>query len=61
MCFRLIEAEKSQHPVSRLCRVRGVSRAGFYAWKNRPGSPRAVRDAELTERIRAIDAESEGG
>jgi putative transposase len=60
MCFRLIEAEKSQHPVSLLCRVLGVSRAGFYAWKDRPASPRAVRDAELTERIRAIHAESEG-
>jgi len=60
MCFRLIEPEKSQHPVSLLCRVLGVSRAGFYAFKNRPASPRAVRDAELTERIRAIHAEREG-
>jgi putative transposase len=59
-CFRLIEAEKSQHPVSLLCSVLGVSRAGFYAWKDRPASPRAVRDAELIERIRVIHAESEG-
>ena len=60
MCFRLIEAKKSQHPVSLLCGVLGVSRAGYYAWKDRPASPRAVRDAELTERIRQIHAESEG-
>jgi putative transposase len=60
MCFRLIEAEKSQHPVSLLCGVLGVSRAGFYAWKDRPISPRAVRDAQLTECIRAIHAECEG-
>jgi putative transposase len=60
MCFRLIEAEKSQHPVSLLCSVFGVSRAGFYAWRNRPAAARQRRDAELTERIRAIHAESEG-
>lgn len=29
MCFRLIEAEKSQHPVCLLGRVLGVSRAGY--------------------------------
>jgi len=36
MCFRLIDAKKSQHPVSLLCSVLGVSRAGYYAWKDRP-------------------------
>jgi putative transposase len=60
MCFRLIEAKKSQHPVSLLCSVLGVSRAGYYAWKHRPASPRAVRDAELSEQIGAIHGESEG-
>jgi hypothetical protein len=28
MCFRLIEAEKAQHPVSLLCSALGVSGAG---------------------------------
>jgi putative transposase len=60
MCFRLIEAKKAQHPVSLLCSVLGVSRAGYYAWKHRPASPRAVRDAELSEPIGAIHGESEG-
>src|SRR5215217_5170882 len=60
MCFRLIEAEKSQHPVSLLCRVLGVSRAGYYAWKDRPASARARRDRELVDQIRAIHAESKG-
>jgi putative transposase len=60
MCLRLIEAKKAQHPVFLLCSVLGVSRAGYYAWKHRPASPRAVRDAELTVLIREIHAASEG-
>ena len=60
MCFRLIDAKRAQHAVSLLCSVLGVSRAGFYARKQRPASPRAVRDAELTEQIGAIHSQSEG-
>jgi putative transposase len=60
MCFRLIDAKKSQHPVSLLCSVLGVSRAGYYAWKNRPASARQRRDAELVEQIGAIHDESKG-
>ncbi len=60
MCFRLIDAKKSQHPVSLLCSVLGVSRAGYYAWKERPRSPRARRDDELLALIRQIHDESEG-
>jgi putative transposase len=37
MCFRLIDAKRAQHPVSLLCSVLGVSRAGYYAWKEPPG------------------------
>jgi putative transposase len=60
MCFRLIDAKRAQHPVSLLCRVLGVSRAGFYAWKDRPASARENRDGELLEAIGAIHAESNG-
>jgi putative transposase len=58
MTFRLIEAEKAHHAVSLLCRVLGVSRAGYYAWTRRPPSARARRDAELTNQIRAIHQRS---
>src|SRR3954447_3451043 len=58
MCFRLIDAKKAQHPVSRLCEVLGVSRAGYYAWKQRPVSARRLRDIELLDEIRAIHADS---
>jgi hypothetical protein len=60
MCFRLIEAEKAQHPVSLLCSVLGVSRAGYYAWKRRPLSERRLRDLELLALIKEIHRESEG-
>lgn len=60
MCFGLIDAKKAQHPVSLLCSVLGVSRAGYYAWKHRPASARAVRDAELSEQIAAIHGDSTG-
>jgi putative transposase len=60
MKYRLIEAKKAQHPVSRLCSLLGVSRAGYYAWKDRPASARERRDEELTALIRQVHAESEG-
>jgi putative transposase len=58
MTFRLIDQEKAHHAVSRLCRVLGVSRAGFYAWQARPPSARAVADQQLTDQIRAIHVRS---
>jgi putative transposase len=59
-CYRLIEAEKAHHGVSRLARVLGVSRAGDYAWRDRPSSSRAVADQALTERIRLVHQRSRG-
>jgi putative transposase len=60
MCFRLIDAKKAQHPVSLLCAVLGVSRAGYYAWKDRPASARQRRDGELAAVIDQVHAESHG-
>jgi putative transposase len=54
MRFRLIEVERAQHSVSRLCAVLGVTRAGFYAWKRRGPSVRELRDRELCELIERI-------
>jgi hypothetical protein len=58
MTFRLIEQEKAHHAVSQLCRVLGVSRAGFYAWQGRPPCARVVADRQLTERIREVHQRS---
>ncbi len=58
MRFRLIEAEKTQHPVSLLCSVLGVSRAGYYAWRRRSPSRRAVADDRLARLIARVFKES---
>ncbi len=55
---RFIRAERANHPVATLCRVLGVSRAGFYAGERRPPSRRARADAELLEAIREIHSRS---
>jgi putative transposase len=60
MKFRLIAAEKAQHPVSLLCEVLGVSRSGFHAWLRRQPSQRWVSDVRLLELIHAIHEESDG-
>jgi putative transposase len=52
--FRLIAAEKANHPIGLLAEVLGVSRSGYHAWERRPPSDRALNDAWLTERIKAI-------
>jgi len=57
--FRFVEAEAAQFPVSLLCRVVGVTRQGFYAWKRRPASARELADRELAGRIREIFIETE--
>jgi len=49
--FKLIEAEKANHPISLLCRVLKVSRSGYYDWKNRSTSKRVKEDAALTVKI----------
>jgi putative transposase len=60
MTYRLIAEEKPHHAVSRLTRVLGVSRAGFYAWQKRPPSKRARSDGALSKRIREIHAGTDG-
>jgi putative transposase len=60
MKLRLIEAKRAQHPVSLLCSVLGVSRAGYHAWRRRPVSARERRDHELLALIREIHDQSEG-
>ena len=41
-----------------MCGLYGVSASGFYAWRSRPKSERAVEDERLVERIRAAHTKS---
>ncbi|GAA1311734.1 hypothetical protein Psi02_72370 [Planotetraspora silvatica] len=45
-------------PVQVCCRVMGVSESGFYAWRTRPLSARALRHAWLTDMIREVHTAS---
>jgi putative transposase len=53
-CFKLIEAERASFSVPLMCRMLGVSRSGYYDWKDRPPSKRSREDAALSERIYEI-------
>ncbi len=55
--YDIIEAEKANHTVERLCEALGVSRGAYYRWKNTPTSERKRRDEHLAVRIRAIHSE----
>ena len=57
--YRFIAARKTEHSVKTMCRVLEVSRSGYHAWQRRPLSPRARRDAALTEQIANIHAGSQ--
>jgi len=46
--------------VTRLCRLFGVTRAGYYAWRQRPMSARQRQDRALLEEVRAIFEQSGG-
>jgi hypothetical protein len=43
-----------------MCRVLRVSPSGFYAWPKRDPSARAVRDAEVLDKLRAFHQRSDG-
>jgi len=58
--YSFIAAEKTSLPVAVMCRVFGVSRTGFHNWERRPPSDRALIDAWLTDKIRAIHDASRG-
>jgi len=52
-CFRFIAAEKTNYPISLMCRVLGVSRSGFHAWLNRSPSVRSRSDETVGQQVKA--------
>src|SRR4029434_10135711 len=47
-------------PIATMARVLGVSTAGYYAWRSRLPSARAIADDALLRRLRTIHAVSRG-
>jgi putative transposase len=58
--FAFIAAEKAGFPVALMCRVLAVSRAGFYAWRQRPVAKRTRQDQVLAVAVATIYAEHHG-
>jgi putative transposase len=58
--FGFIEAEKDRHPISVMCRMLGVSRSGYHAWRHRAPSDRQLTDAWLLELIGQIHSDNRG-
>jgi len=54
MRFELIEENREQFPVKRMCQVLGVSTSGYYAWRDRPPSAREMANQALAKKIRQV-------
>jgi len=56
--FRFVDERKAEYRITDLCRVGGVARSSYYAWRSRPISPRAAANADLLVSIREIHDQS---
>ena len=55
--FAFVRAYQDRYPIACMCRVLGVSASGYYAWRKRPPSQRALDSEALSRRIAAIHAD----
>jgi putative transposase len=55
--YQQIHTHRKEHSVSLMCDVMGVSRSGYYAWRQRPPSQRSQEDGRLLDAIRTVHQE----
>ena len=60
MKFAFVRDHAATWPVQVMCRVVGVTPAGYYAWRNRPPSSRAAARTTLVGHIQGVFAEMKG-
>ncbi len=58
MKYAFIRRHAGLFKAARMCAVLGVSRSGYYKWRDRPESRRTASDRQLLQRIRALHVES---
>jgi putative transposase len=56
----VIDAEKANYKIAWMCRLLGVPRSSFYAWRNRAETATAARRRELAVQIRRVFAQGRG-
>jgi putative transposase len=49
----MIDSMRREFPVPLMCRVLGVSKSGYHAWRKRPASSRTLEEARLEIEIKA--------
>jgi transposase InsO family protein len=60
MRFRVIAAHADTWPIRTACRVLGVSSSGYYAWRTRADSARALANQQILADIRRLHASHHG-
>ena len=58
MKYAFVDEHRARYPVEQLCRALEVTASGYYAWRRRPPSPRALANQALLVDIRASHARS---
>jgi transposase InsO family protein len=58
--YEFIDGEKATYPIVKMCVWIGVSRSGFYEWRDRPASATAERRAALTALIHTVFDDHDG-
>jgi len=58
--YELINRQEGLYLISSMCRWSGVSKSGYYSWRDRPQSQTAIRREELRVMIKNIIEDSDG-